>query len=514
MSRGSDVIDFIHKYLRVPEGIDVGKPLRLRPWQQDIIRQIYDADPPVRRAIISMGRKNAKSAMTAMLLIASLVGPEAKRNSQIYSTALSRDQAAIVYGLASRMVRMNATLNEMVRCIDSRKEIFCPATGVRYRALSQDAGVAHGLSPRLHIADELGRVSGPRSPLFEAVETGMMAQSAPLSVVISTQAASDTDLLSVLIDDALREGASSRTKLFLFTVPPDADPWDESNWPLANPAIGDFQSLEEIRELAAVARRMPAQEASFRNLILNQRVNAEIEHFISPEVWAENGESPDLSVLESAPVWIGLDLAVVNDLCAVVLAAEQCGTWHVKACYFIPAVGLAERTRRDRVPLDLWVKDGYAIAVPGKIVNMDFVAEFLLPVLRELDVRAIACDRFFRPVLAQAFLKLGYEPPFTDFGGPKTMAPAVTAIETLLLEGRVRHGNHPLLTWNALNARVITDDLGNRRFTKTRSSGRIDGLVALTNAIGAAALAEPPEPPPYYETIDPETGKPYGLLVL
>jgi phage terminase large subunit-like protein len=513
MTRSADIIEFVHRYLCVPEGLDVGKPLRLRQWQQDILRGIYDADEAVRRAIISMGRKNSKSATTAMLLLAHLCGPESKRNSQIFSTATSRDQAAIVYGLASRMVRMNATLNGMVRCTDSRKEMFCPATGVRYRALSQDAGVAHGLSPALHIADELGRVTGPRSPLFEALETGAAAQESPLTIVISTQAPADSDLLSILIDDALKEGPGSRTKLFLFAAPPEADPWSEETWRLANPALGDFQSLAEVAELAAIARRMPAQESSFRNLVLNQRVNAEIGHFLSPEVWQANGEPADLSVLETSPVWVGLDLAVVNDLCAVVLAAERDGVWHLKPCYFIPEIGLAERARHDRVPFDLWVRDGYAIPVLGKVVNMDFVAQFLLPVLRDLDVRAIACDRFFRPVLAQAFLRLGYEPPFEDFGGPRTMAPAVTVIETLLLEGRVRHGNHPLLTWNALNARVLTDDLGNRRFTKTKSTGRIDGLVAMANALGAATLAEPPEPDPYYATRD-EHGELRGLLVL
>jgi phage terminase large subunit-like protein len=178
----------------------------------------------------------------------------------------------------------------------------------------------------------------------------------------------------------------------------------------------------------------------------------------------------------------------------------------VKPAFFVPSEGLVERARHDRVPFDQWVKDGLAIPVPGKVVTMDFVARYLLPVLRELDVRAIACDRFFRPVLAQAFQRLGYEPPFVDFGGPRTMAPAVTTIETLLLEGRIRHGNHPILTWNALNARVLTDDLGNRRFTKTKSTGRIDGLVAMANALGAAALAPEPEPKAYWED--------HGLLIL
>src|SRR5262245_55211639 len=101
MSRASDVIAFVARYLSVPEGTDVGKPLKLREWQKRIIVGIYDGDPPARRAIVSLGRKNGKTVLLACLLIVHLIGPEARRNAQLYSTALSRDQAAILFALAA-----------------------------------------------------------------------------------------------------------------------------------------------------------------------------------------------------------------------------------------------------------------------------------------------------------------------------------------------------------------------------------------------------------------------------
>jgi phage terminase large subunit-like protein len=447
-----------------------------------------------------------------MLLLANLIGPQARRNAQIYSSAQSRDQAAIVFGLASRMVRMSRELHDLVIVRDSAKELFSSATGVRYKALSADATTAHGLSPVLVIHDELGRVVGARSELFETLESGMAAQEQPRSIVISTQAPTDQDLLSILIDDALRQG-SERTRLFLYAAPPDADPWSEETWKLANPALGDFCSLAEMRELAATAQRLPAQEASFRNLNLNQRTSPE-GHFISAEVWAQNGEAPDLSVLETEPVWVGVDLSATQDLTAVVLAAQRDGIWHCTPFFFIPGEGLEERSRRDRVPYTLWSDRGYLIPIPcSRAIDEDFVAQFLVPKLSQINVRAIAFDRWQFLALRKAFSRLGYDaaPFLEDFGqGFKTMTPALKALEIALLERRIRHGNHPVLTMCASNARVVLDDAGNRKLTKAKSTGRIDGMMA----IGAASAEAEPEQGPYYASIDPATGEPRGLLIL
>lgn len=493
--RSDKVCEFIEKYLIVPEGKDVGKPVKLRPWQRAIVAGIYE--PDVRRVIISVGRKNAKTTLAAMLVLAHLIGPEARTNAQIYSAAQSRDQAAIVFGLAAKMVRMSPVLSKVENVVvrDSAKELFSPLTGVRYKALSADATTAYGLSPVLAIHDELGQVQGPRSELYDALETAMGAQVSPLSIIISTQAPTDADLLSRLIDNA-KARRNSRTRLFLYTSEPEDDPWDEATWRKANPALGDFCSLEEMRDLAEEAKALPAQEAAFRNLNLNQRISAE-GHFIGPAVWTLNGGEPDLTAFDRCPVYVGVDLSATQDLTAVVaIAIDGDGIRHVRPWFFLPGEGLAERSRRDRVGYDVWAERGFIIPIPGsKTIDEDFIARMLAPALSKMDVRAVAYDRWQFESLRKAFVRVGYEPPFLeDFGqGFKTMTPALKALETVLLEGRWRHGNHPVLTMCFSNTRVATDDAGNRKLTKRRSTGRIDGAVAGAMAEGAASGAAEPQ---------------------
>jgi phage terminase large subunit-like protein len=279
--------------------------------------------------------------------------------------------------------------------------------------------------------------------------------------------------------------------VFLFSAPPDADPWDEATWHLANPALGDFLDLKEFRNAAAIAKRLPAQEAAFRNLHLNQRVAAE-DHFLAPAVWALNEGTPDLSVLERYPVFVGVDLSATQDLTALIAAAADGeGVYHLKCWFFLPEEGLRERAHHDRVPYDVWRDQGFLLTTPGKSINEDAIAAIVAPELRNLDVRAFAYDRWQFESLKKAFARIGWEPPFLeDFGqGYKTMTPALKALESLALDGKLRHGKHPVLRMCAENARVIIDDAGNRKLTKRKSTGRIDGMIALTMAVGAASVA-------------------------
>jgi phage terminase large subunit-like protein len=225
----ADVIAFIEQTCFVPEGRLVGKKLKLFDFQKDLLHLIYDNPHGTRRAIISMGRKNAKTTIAACLVLAHLCGPPAKSkpNSQLFSAAQSRDQAGIIFSLAAKMVRMNPALAQAVTIQETAKSLVCSELGTRYRALSADATTAYGLSPQLVIHDELGQVRGPRSPLFEALETATGAQENPLSIIISTQAPTDADLLSVLIDDALA-GNDPHTVVKLYTAAADLDPFDEA----------------------------------------------------------------------------------------------------------------------------------------------------------------------------------------------------------------------------------------------------------------------------------------------
>src|SRR5262245_18231239 len=99
-------IRWIQNHCRVPDGPLVGQRIELRDWQSDINRQIYANSAGTRSAIISVGRKNAKTTFAAFLLLLHLAGPESQPNAQLVSAAQSKDQAAVIFALAAKMVRI------------------------------------------------------------------------------------------------------------------------------------------------------------------------------------------------------------------------------------------------------------------------------------------------------------------------------------------------------------------------------------------------------------------------
>jgi phage terminase large subunit-like protein len=483
MTRGDRAIRWIQEHCRVPEGAKVGQPIELLPWQQDVIRGIYDS--PTRRAIISFGRKNGKTTLAALLLLLHLCGPFYRKNSQLYSAAQSRDQAAILFALAAKIVRMSPDLHGVVQIRESGKQLLCPELGTIYKALSSETSTSYGLSPVFCVHDELGQVRGPRSELFEALETAAGAQEEPLSVVISTQAPTDADLLSVLIDDA-KKGEDERVKLFLFTAPEELDPFSMDAIRAANPAIGEFLNPREVQDQADSARRMPSRESSYRNLILNQRVDGNAP-LISRSVWLGCGDDPLPFV---GPVYAGLDLSARNDLTALVLVGRgEDGVWDSQSHFFVPEAGIKDRALRDRAPYDLWHEQGYLTATPGATVDYEWVARRLLDVAEECDLVTVAFDRWRIDLLKNELMKMGAELPLEPFGqGYKSMAPAIDTLESVLLNRQLRHGNNPVLTWCAMNAKATRDPAGNRKLDKAKASGRIDGIVALTMAFGVADM--------------------------
>lgn len=477
----------------VPEGRHVGEPIRLTTEQRSWLHDIYGS--PTRVFILSMGRKNGKTAFCAMLLLLHLCGPEYRRNSNLYSTALSRDQAAILFSLAAKMVRLSPDLASVVQIRDTAKQLLCPPLGTSYRALSADASTAYGLSPVFVVHDELGQVRGPRSELYEALETATAAQEEPLTVIISTQAPEDTDLLSLLIDDGLK-GADPRVKVRLYTAPVSDPPFALSTIRKANPHLDSLMNETEVMRQASEARRMPAREAAYRNLILNQRVS-EQSAFISRSVWEACAEPADEQVFHRYPAWIGVDLSSRNDLTAVVMVAmDEQRVWHVRPWFFAPRLGLEERAHRDRVPYDLWERQGVLVATPGASVDYSVVAQHLIGLCSDHRVIRVAFDRWRIDVLRAELARLGADLPLEPFGqGFRDMGPAVDMLEAELLNRRLRHGNHPVLNWCAANAIVVRDPAGSRKLDKARATGRIDGIVALLMALGAAARHVAPASP-------------------
>lgn len=489
MTRGEKVCAFVERYCSVPEGAHVGRPMRLLEFQRRFILDIYDNPAGTSRAYLSIARKNGKSATIAALALAHLVGPEAKLNSQIISGAQSRDQAGIIYKLAEKMVNLNPELRKLVRSVPSSKMLVGLPMNVEFRSISAEAKTAHGLSPVVAILDEIGQVSGPRDEFVEAIETSQGAHEHPLLIAISTQAATDADMFSQWLDDAA-QSHDPRIVAHVHAAPEGCDLMDRSAWSAANPALGAFRSEQDMEVFASRALRLPSSENSFRWLFLNQRIEATAP-FISRGVW-EACSAPPLP-LEGIPVYGGLDLSATTDLTALVLIGQVDGVWQVHPHFWLPADGLREKARVDRVPYDLWHDQGLLMAAPGASVDYEYVASHLRGLFDLLDIQKLAFDRWGFKHLRPWLLKAGFGDDeiaarFTEFGqGMQSMSPALRELEGAILNGRLAHGGHPVLTMCMAGAVVRSDPAGNRKLDKSRSRSRIDGAVALAMAIAAGA---------------------------
>jgi len=368
------------------------------------------------------------------------------------------------------------------------------------------------LNPTLVIYDELAQARA--RDLYDALDSSMGARTEPLFVIISTQSHDPEHLLSKLIDDGIQHNDPTIVA-HLYETPDDADTWDEASWYASNPALGVFRTLEDLRALAAKAKRMPGSEPAFRNLYLNQRVDAS-EPLIPRVEW--EGCYSDEVLQPGAAVYLGLDLSATTDLCALALVTDGPES-RVKLWCWKPKDLLDLHEARDRVPYREWADRGYIEAVPGKTVDYGYVARRIAQICADYHVLGMAYDRWRVDILLREFANVGlaaykdgadaapegglrllpWGQGFADMGG------AVDALEQAVLERKLKHDGNPVLTWCVSNAKAVSDPTGNRKLDKSKSRFRIDGIVAATMAIGFKAREwKTEEPPSVYDgmTVD------------
>ena len=450
----------------------------------------------MRRAILSIARKNGKTALIAALVLAHLVGPEAIENGEIYSAANDREQAAQVFKVAAQMVRADPELGGMVRVTDSTKHIACYGNGSFYKAVSAEAGTKHGLNPSLVIFDELAQARNRE--LYDVLDTSMGARAEPLFITISTQSNDPEHILSKLIDDGLG-GGDPTIVCHLYAVPEDTSDaalFSEKTWRLANPALGDFRSLADMRTLAAKAQRMPAEEPKFRNLYLNQRV-APVSSLIARAEWTACAGVAEFE--DGEAVYLALDMSAIIDLSALVMGSAGEIT-RVRPFLWKPEDLLAEHSRRDfgagHMRYAEWAKAGHLLTSPGRSIDPAVIALHVASLVERYNVLGLAYDRWRIADLRREFDRIGlatYVDSEKDGSGLrlipwgqgfKDMAPAIDALELGIIERKVEHPANPVLTWNMANAVAVTDPAGNRKIDKDKARFRIDGAVALAMLMG------------------------------
>lgn len=505
LPRADRVIAFIES-LRVTSGAHAGRQFLLREWQRVIIRAWYATDAAgkriVRTGLLTMGRKNGKTSLCAAIALAHLVGPEVEPRGQIVAAASDRDQSGLIFNEIVAFLQDNPALEARCNVQRHAKMIQDMVSGTEFRALSSDAKKAHGLSPSVIILDELAQWGhGLGQDLYIALTTSTGARAEPLMLIISTQTDDEHALMSEQVDYGKQVASGAIVdptfSAHIFEVPLTADHWDEAVWPLANPALGDFRSREEMRTFAAKAQRLPSQARMFRLYYLNQRVQAE-NPWLPLEAWDPCALLP---AAEETPtrrrVFLGLDLSTTTDLSALVrIFPNADGSVDVRADFWCPAEQIAIRSQRDRVDYQTWVDQGFLIATPGPVVDYAAIDATIRAYMAAYDVAAVAVD----PWNAQGFIQHLIEdtiPAVKVEQTMRTLTSATKKVEQLVLDGKLRHDGHPVLRWCVRNAIPDIDGNGNVKPSKKRSRERIDGVSALVTGMALAILDEGPS---VYET--------------
>ncbi len=462
-----------------------GEPFALRPWQERILRALFhtrrDGVRQVRTCLLMLPRKNGKTELAAAIAIYMLLF-DGEIGGEIYLAAADREQAGLVFGAMVGMIRNDPELEAVCDVIESHKRIVHKASRSFCRAISAEAYSKHGFNASTVIYDELHAARDRE--LWDVLATSQGARRQPLLMAISTAGFDRHSILWELYAHAkkVRETPTLDPTFLpiLYEAPPDADWTDERVWAKANPALGDFRSLEEMRIAAARAQEIPAQENTFRRLYLNQWTE-QASRWIALAAW--DACLAPRRELAGRRCYVGLDLSSTKDLTALVAVFPDGDGFDVLAHFFIPAESVQTRSNRDRVPYDQWAKDGYLTATPGPVVDYDAVRRELQAWAARYALAIVAYDPWNATDLVTRLEQQDGLTCVPMRQGFASLSAPTKSLEQAILARTLRHDGHPVLRWNVGNVAVETDAAGNLKPSKKVSTERIDGVVALIMAV-------------------------------
>lgn len=490
-------VHFFERFLKHHKGKWAGAPFQLLDWQRDrVIRPLFgwkrrDGRRRFRTAYIEVPRKNGKSTLAAGIALY-LLFADGEFGAEIYSAAADRDQAAIVFDTAKTMVEMSPALRK--RCEIYKRSIVVPKTRSVYRVLSAEAYTKHGINAHGIIFDELH--AQPTRDLWDTLTTSTGAREQPLVVAITTagydrqsicweQHEYARQVLEGVIDDP--------SFLAVVYAADEGDDWrDPKVWAKANPSLGVTVKLEYLRREAERAAQVPAYQNAFRRLHLNQWTQQETR-WLDLAAWDACDGPVDPKALEGRECYAGLDLASVADVAALVLVFPPQGDelYQVLPFFWIPEENMMERSRRDRVPYDAWVRDGLIRATEGNVIDYRQIIADIEALGERFHIREIAFDRWGAFQVQQQLEGAGFT--MVAFGqGFKSMSPPTKELLKLVLARKLAHGGHPVLRWMADNMVVDQDPAGNVKPNKAKSREKIDGMVALIMALDRAIRHQQP----------------------
>jgi phage terminase large subunit-like protein len=484
------------------KGVFAEQTFDLRPWQRQILKKLFktrrDGLRQYRTCLLMLPRKNGKTELAAALAIYFLLF-DGEMGAEVYSAAADKDQAGLVFNVAAQMVRNDPELYAQCEIVDSQKRIVHRKSGSFYRAISAEAYSKHGFNASVVIYDELH--AAPTRELWDVLATSQGARLQPLMLAISTAGYDRHSILWELYSHAKQVAENPEldpTFLpILYEAPEGADWTDEKVWKQANPALGDFRSLEEMRSAAQRAKQIPAQENTFRRLYLNQWTE-QSERWIDMDAWDACGKVPvDVESLRGRLCYAGLDLSSRTDLtaCVLVFPDDDDGIT-VLPFFWVPKENAAQREKVDRVPYTEWIRQGLITATPGNVVDQGFIREDLNKLGQLYSIQEIAFDPWNATKIATELMGDGFHVAELRQGF-RSLSEPTKHMGGLVTGKTLRHGGHPVLKNHAANMVVRQDPNGNLAPDKSKVTARIDGIVALIMGLSRAIVHEQHKAPSY-----------------
>lgn len=479
------VVAFFREHLKHSKGEWAGEAFDLLEWQEwSLIRPLFgwirpDGTRRFRRAYVEVPKKNGKSTLSAGIALY-LLKADGEAGAEVYSAAADRDQATIVFREAGSMVKASEGLSELLLITDSKKTIADPATGSLYKALSADVATKEGLNISGLIFDELH--AQPNRLLWDTLKYGGASRRQPLFVSITT---AGTDRLGICYEQhryakGVASGTVLDTQFFgLIYAAGDKDDWEkEETWIKANPSYGITIRKDQFKADFLEAKENVGSQNSFRRYRLNQWTEQEVRWLDMGQWRACNAKIPELE--RKTPFFGGLDMASTQDITAFIQVFHENG-FYMKSHFFIPEEQLARRVKRDRVPYDVWQRQGFLTVTRGNMVDEDAVVETILAACAKNKCKEIAYDRWNASHVVQRLTDEGIAmvPIGQGFG---SLSYPAKELEKKVIGTALNHGGNPVLEWMAGNVTIETDAAAGIKPSKKKSKEKIDGIVAAVMA--------------------------------
>jgi phage terminase large subunit-like protein len=503
LAKANRAISFFAEVLRLVGGEHEGKPFILADWQKFVVGSLFgwvnqDGYRRFRVAFVEAGKGSGKSPLAAGIGLYMLVA-DGEPRAEIYAAAAKKDQSQILFRDAVAMVRQSPSFSYRLSFSGGpgrEWNIAFLQTGSFFRAIASDNSQS-GPRPHCALIDEIHEHKD--STVVEMMRAGTKGRRQALIFMITNSGVDRTSVCYQYHEYAQKIGRGELhdDSFFAYVCSLDDgdDPFaDEKCWIKSNPTLGQTIQLSYLREQVNEAKGMPSKESLVRRLNFSQWVDA-FSPWISGDLWRACEHDFDVGELDGQPAYGGLDLSGARDLSSLVLVfPRDDGTFDALSWFWTPEETSRERARTDRVPYDVWLAEGHLEATPGRVVDYAYIARAIGDLTARYDIRTIAYDPYRIAYLQQDFADQGVMCDLTPHGqgyyrsseSGLWMPRSVDTLEKHVMAGTLRVKRNPVLTWNSASAVLSSDAKGNRLFDKRRSTGRIDGIVSLCMAMGAA----------------------------